>query len=100
MSEEEIKYFKFCDKNKPIKQFCKSGFAIKNICKECHNKKQYQIRKQAKEVEKLQQENSQLKERIEKAIDWTIKYRTEWYQEDEVIRDLKQLLEILKGDTE
>lgn len=51
-----------------------------------------------KKIEKLQQENSQLKERIEKAIDWTIKYRTEWYQEDEVIRDLKQLLEILKGD--
>lgn len=67
MSEEEIKYCKFCDNNKPIKQFCKSGFAIKNICKECHNKKQYQIRKQAKEVEKLQKENSQLKERIEKA---------------------------------
>ena len=40
----------------------------------------------------------QLKDRIGKAINWTIKYQTEWCQEDEVIRDLKQLLEILKCD--
>lgn len=38
------------------------------------------------------------KETIDKAINWTIKYQTEWCQEDEVIRDLKQLLDILKGE--
>lgn len=38
------------------------------------------------------------KEVINKATNWTIKYQTEWCQEDEVIRDLKQLLDILKGE--
>lgn len=38
------------------------------------------------------------KERVDKAINWVIKYQTEWCQDDEVIRDLKQLLEILKGE--
>lgn len=57
----ELKYCKFCDKEKPIKDFCKSGFAIKNICKECQNKKQTQIYKNSKEVNKLKQENKQLK---------------------------------------
>lgn len=58
----ELKYCKFCDKEKPIKDFCKSGFAIKNICKECQNKKQTQIYKNSKEVDKLKQENKQLKD--------------------------------------
>lgn len=35
---------------------------------------------------------------IDKAINWLVKYQTEWCQEDEVIRDLKQLLDILKGE--
>ena len=61
----ELKYCKFCDKEKPIKDFVKSGFAIKNICRECQNKKQTQIYKNSKEVEQLQQENKQLKERME-----------------------------------
>lgn len=72
----ELKYCKFCDKEKPIKDFCKSGFAIKNICKECQNKKQTQIYKNSKEVNKLKQENKQLKsqwnklkEYIEKQIE-------------------------------
>jgi hypothetical protein len=58
----ELKYCKFCDKEKPIKDFVKSGFAIKNICRECQNKKQTQIYKNSKEVEQLQQENKQLKD--------------------------------------
>lgn len=58
----ELKYCKFCDKEKPIKDFAKSGFAIKNICRECQNKKQTQIYKNSKEVEKLEQENKQLKD--------------------------------------
>mgnify|MGYP000652100837 CR=1 FL=1 len=62
----ELKYCKFCDKEKPVKDFCKSGFAIKNICKECQNKKQTQIYKNSKEVDKLKQENKQLKEKVNK----------------------------------
>ena len=58
----EFKYCKFCDKEKPLKDFCKSGGAIKNICKECQNKKQNQIYKNSKEVDKLKQENKQLKD--------------------------------------
>lgn len=44
----------------------------------------------------LEQQCKKQKEVIDKAINWTIKYQTEWCQEDEVIRDLKQLLDILK----
>lgn len=56
----ELKYCKFCDKEKPIKDFTKSGFAIKNICRECQNKKNNQIYKNSKKVEKLEQENKKL----------------------------------------
>jgi hypothetical protein len=56
-------------------------------------------------IKELQQNNKESerqrkkqKEVINKAINWTIKYQTEWCQEDEVIRDLKQLLDILKGE--
>ena len=44
----------------------------------------------------LLDKNKKQKEVIDKAINWIIKYQTEWCQEDEVIRDLKQLLDILK----
>jgi hypothetical protein len=47
-------------------------------------------------IEQLEQQCKKQKEVIDKAINWTIKYQTEWCQEDEVIRDLKQLLDILK----
>lgn len=43
----------------------------------------------------LESQVKKQKEVIDKAINWTIKYQTEWCQEDEVIRDLKQLLDIL-----
>ena len=46
------------------------------------------------------EESQKQKEVIDKAINWTIKYQTEWCQEDEVIRDLKQLLNILKEVSE
>lgn len=42
------------------------------------------------------EESKNQKEVIDKAINWIIKYQTEWCQEDETIRDLKQLLNILK----
>lgn len=66
---EEIKYCKFCDKEKPIIEFCKSGFAIKNICKECNNKKQTQIYRDSKKVKELQQENARLKDKNNKAFE-------------------------------
>lgn len=46
------------------------------------------------------EESKKQQEVIDKAINWTIKYQTEWCQEDEVIRDLKQLLYILKEVSE
>ena len=68
----ELKYCKFCDKEKPIKDFVKSGFATKNICRECQNQKQTQIYKNSKKVEELQQENKQLKELIDTILNWNI----------------------------
>lgn len=53
-----------------------------------------------KYITNLQQESKKQKEVIDKATNWTIKYQTEWCQEDEVIRDLKQLLDILKEVSE
>lgn len=61
----EIKYCKFCNKSKPIKEFVKSGFAIKNICRECQNKKQAQIYRDSKRIKKLEQENQELKKQLE-----------------------------------
>lgn len=58
----ELKYCKFCNKEKSIKEFCKSGLDIKNICRECQNKKQTQIYRNGKKAEILQQENKQLKD--------------------------------------
>lgn len=69
----ELKYCKFCDKEKPIKDFAKSGFAIKNICRECQNKKNNQIYKNSKKVEKLEQENKQLKGNWNKLKDYIVK---------------------------
>lgn len=57
---DELKYCKFCDKEKPIKEFVKSGFAIKNICKECHNekyKKKYKAEKNWNELKKWLEDN-------------------------------------------
>lgn len=48
--------------------------------------------------EHLTQQNKKQKEVINKAIDWLVKYQTEWCQEDEVIRDLKKVLDILKEE--
>lgn len=70
----ELKYCKFCDKEKPVKDFVKSGFAIKNICRECQNQKQTQIYKNNKKVEQLQQENKQLKEKLDCDLQWALKY--------------------------
>jgi archaellum component FlaC len=52
----KIKYCKFCDKEKPEEDFCKSGGYIKNICKDCQNKKQKQIYQDSKRTKQLEQE--------------------------------------------
>ena len=50
----------------------------------------------SEDIAQLHQEIKRYKEVIDKAIDWLVKYQTEWCPEDEVIRDLKQVLDILK----
>ena len=65
---EEIKYCKFCDKEKPKKDFCKSGSFIKNICRECQKKKQTKAYRDSKKVEQLQNNWNDLKEGLIGAI--------------------------------
>ena len=98
----ELKYCKFCDKEKPIKDFVKSGFAVKNICRECQNQKQTQIYKNSKKVEELQQENKQLKDNWNKLKEYV---GVEWYSYDndsvefEVAKDiLNKIQELEKSD--
>ena len=64
----EIKYCKFCNKEKPIKEFVKSGFAIRNICRECQSKKQTQIYRDSKKVKELEKQIQKYKEAIDNAI--------------------------------
>ena len=85
----ELKYCKFCDKEKPIKDFVKSGFAIKNICKECQNKKQTQIYKNNKEVDKLQQQI----EEYQKALDETMSEKIDLEQENKQLKERIEYLE-------
>lgn len=97
----ELKYCKFCDKEKPVKDFCKSGFAIKNICKECQNKKQTQIYKNSKEVDKLKQENKQLKSQwcklkeylhnVDVVVGYSEKYNGLFINYDELIDKMQEL---------
>lgn len=97
----ELKYCKFCDKEKPVKDFCKSGFAIKNICKECQNKKQTQIYKNSKEVDKLKQENKQLKSQwcklkeylhnVDVVIDYSENYDGHFINYDKLIDIMHEL---------
>ena len=92
MSEE--KYCKFCNKTKPIKEFVKSGMCFKNICKECHNKKQRQVYQNNKLVEELEQ-------RIEKAVEYIKLCKEENCEESDNYIDndyaLYNLLNILNG---
>ena len=89
----EIKYCKFCNKEKPIQDFCKSGFAVKNICKECSNNQRKQRYKDSKKTRELQQ-------RIDKAVEYIDSICLE---EDGYVGygdDLtpKELINILRGD--
>ena len=108
---EELKLCKYCNKEKPIKDFTKSGFSIKNICKECSNKRYKEIRENSKKYYQLQQENQQLKEQlqqkediIKKAIEYIKK--EDLYEVDFNLHDAtdkyakKDLLEILDNKGE
>lgn len=97
----ELKYCKFCDKEKPVKDFCKSGFAIKNICRECQNQKQTQIYRNSKKVEELQQENKQLNDNWNKLKEIIksqsgFKKRADlkgglWFEIDELLDKMQEL---------
>lgn len=89
------KYCKFCDKTKPEEEFCRSGGYIKNICKECQNKKQKKIYSDAKKLTVLEQ-------RINKGIEYIKEHPcTIWYYAKDGKRQLvlcqNELLDILKG---
>ena len=58
------KYCKFCDKEKPIKEFCKSGRFVQNMCKQCRNEKQTKIYQDSKLVERLHRENQLLQQKV------------------------------------
>ena len=47
-------------------------------------------------IEILQQENARLKDKIEKAINFVDKYMDEWDFQDEVWKDMNDLLILLK----
>ena len=81
---DEIKYCKFCNKEKPIKEFVKSGFAIKNICRECQNKKQAQIYRDSKKVKELEKENQELRIQASSREEVANKYK-------EVIDEIKKI---------
>lgn len=80
---DEIKYCKFCNKEKPIKEFVKSGFAIKNICRECQNKKQAQIYRDSKKVKELEKENQELKKQLSNSHQIKVQQKEfiEWLEE-------------------
>ena len=88
----ELKYCKFCDKEKPIKEFCKSGSFIKNICRQCHNKKQKQIYQNSKKVKELQTQLQQ-KENIIKEVREYIE-KASYLQGNKILGE-KELLKIL-----
>ena len=48
------------------------------------------------QIELLQQENARLKDKIEKAINFVDKYMDEWDFQDEVRKDMNDLLILLK----
>lgn len=55
----------------------------------------YSMKEMLKANTKLCEQLDLYKSVIDEIENWIIKYRTEWCQDDEVIRDLEQLLEIL-----
>ena len=68
--KEEIKYCKFCDEEKPIKEFVKSGGFIKNICRKCQNEKQKKIYSDSKKVRLLEAQLKAKEEVIKEAREY------------------------------
>lgn len=90
MDKEEIKDY--------LKRADELGAKLTGEDKETYAWLIYGYNQCAKLLNETEQQCKKQKEVINKATNWTIKYQTEWCQEDEVIRDLKQLLDILKGE--
>lgn len=82
LEDFEVQYWKLYEKNKILRENAENNDKV--------------VDKVNWENMLLKKENQELKEVINKATNWVVKYQTEWCQEDEVIRDLKQLLDILK----
>ena len=65
-----------------------------------HNKLSFEINQELihlmKRIVELQQENARLKDKIEKAINFVDKYMDEWDFQDEVWKDMNDLLILLK----
>lgn len=95
---DEIKYCKFCDKEKPIKEFCRSGGFIKNICKECQNKKQKEIYANSKKVKEKDKEIERLHSIIKEVREYIEGEMSHHTSNGRLTR--KELLEILRGDKE
>ena len=88
---EELKYCKFCDKEKPKKYFCKSGSFTKNICRECQRKKQTKIYHDSKKVEQLQNNWNELKKFLEeKMSDYEHKEASNFYVVLDKMQELEQ----------
>lgn len=89
----KIKYCKFCDKEKQEEDFCKSGGYIKNICRDCQNKKQKQMYQDSKKTKQLEQEIERQKEVINRMIDNEEKYCLEINRLNNIINKLEYWLE-------
>ena len=65
-----------------------------------HNKLSFEINQELihlmKRIVELQQENARLKDKIEKATNFVDKYMDEWDFQDEVRKDMNDLLILLK----
>lgn len=89
-----------CGKIKLLTEFQKNGFAHVHICKECA-KEERKIKKEKNEL--LEKENQQLKEQINKAInyiDQVIMYHISNFDYKTVYDDLDRLIGILSRKEE
>lgn len=87
---EEIKYCKFCGEQKTIKEFCKSGFAIKNKCKQCANKETYEKRRNVKRVEKLESVLDEIREIINKNMSSYYDFTKAFYEIENILDKVKE----------
>ena len=93
----KIKYCKFCDKEKPEEDFCKSGGYIKNICRDCQNKKQKQIYQDSKRTKQLEQEIERLNNIINELEKKLLELRLTDVDGKTIVYRLLDKLQELKG---